>query len=108
MSSANGSSTSSKVIIGLLIFILVLMVAGGVAYWRQVDADQKQQQAQIDTLNKQLDDTKASASEKSADAQSQREADLTKRNEELQSQLDAINENTDATTAPQSSTPPAQ
>lgn len=83
-SSANGYKTLSIV----LIVLLVVFIIGGLVYWNELNNTQKEQQAQIDSLNQQIAEDKESLSSEVQSARDQATQALEAKNAELQQKLD--------------------
>jgi cell shape-determining protein MreC len=85
-SNKNGYKTLSVI----LIVILAIFVVGAFAYWNELNNTQKEQQAQIDSLNQQIADDKNSLSSEVQKARDEANQALTEKNAELQQKLDSL------------------
>ncbi len=95
----NGYRTLSIV----LIIILALFVVGAYVYWKELDATQNEQQAQIDTLTQQIADDKSTLTTQLQAAQAEATKALNEKNAELQEKLDAASSDDSGTDSPDDS-----
>ncbi len=90
MEQTNSTGRGYKILSIILIVVLAGLLVGAFIYWKDLDNTQKEQQAQIDSLNQQLVESKSSLSEQVQSSKDQLNQELEQRNAELQQKLDEL------------------